>query len=76
MTTPRLLEQVLALPLADRLSLAAALWQSIDAGLPAGDEREAIDQATQRDANLTSGAVTGRTHEQVMLAARRAIECD
>jgi len=46
MTTPPLLDQVLALPLEERVSLAAALWQSIDAGFPASDEREAIDQAT------------------------------
>ncbi len=76
MTTPPLLDQVLALPLEERVSLAAALWQSIDAGFPASDEREAIDQATQRDADLTSGTVPGRSHAEVMRTARRAIGCD
>ena len=71
----QLTEQVMALPLAERVDLAEALWQSIGEGLRAGGEQEAIEQATRRDAELTSGAVSGRTHEEVMQAARRAIGC-
>ena len=66
----------MALPLPDRVSLAQALWQSIDAGLTDSDESEAVREAIRRDDELSSGAVTGRTHEEVMQAARRAIECD
>lgn len=76
MTTRQLTEQVLALPLDERVDLAEALWQSIGAGLQAGEEREAIELAARRDAELTSGAVVGRTHDEVMQAARRAIRCD
>jgi putative addiction module component (TIGR02574 family) len=70
------IEQAMALPLADRVGLAEALWQSIGEELRAGEEREAIEQAQRRDAELTSGAVSGRTHDEVMQAARRAIGCD
>jgi Putative addiction module component len=61
--------------LEERIGLAEALWQSISEGLPAGGQREAIDEAARRDAELTSGTVVGRTHEEVMQAARRATGC-
>jgi putative addiction module component (TIGR02574 family) len=76
MATQQLTEQVMALPLAERVDLAEALWQSISEGLRAGGEQEAIEQAARRDAELTSGVASGRTHEEVMQAARRAIGCD
>jgi hypothetical protein len=76
MTTQQLAEQLIALPLAEQAGLAETLWQNIGEGLTAGEEREAIEQATHRDAELDSGAVAGRTHEDVMQAARRAIECN
>ena len=75
MATHPLTEQAMALPLEERVSLAEALWQSIGEGLTAGVEREAIEQAARRDAELTSGSAQGRTHEEVMRAARRAIGC-
>jgi putative addiction module component (TIGR02574 family) len=78
MSTEELTEQLLALPLPDRVALAEALWQSIDAGHvtdPAEEERNAVEQARHRDAELSSGAAVGRTHEQVMEAARRVLEC-
>jgi len=75
MATQQLTEQVMALPLAERVNLAEALWQSIGEELRAGSEQEAIEQAKRRDAELTSGTVSGRTHEEVMQAARRAIGC-
>lgn len=76
MTTQPLPEQAMALPFAERVQLAEALWQSIDEGLRAGGEREAIEQAARGDAELTSGEVSGRTPEEVMRAAGRAIGCD
>jgi len=66
----------MALPLAERVSLAQALWESIDAELPDIDESSAVAEAIQRDEELSSGKVTGRAHEDVMQAARRALECD
>jgi putative addiction module component (TIGR02574 family) len=76
MTTEQLLADAMALPLAERVSLAQALWESIDTGLPDADELAAVNEAIQRDEELSSGKVTGRTHEEVMQAARRALECD
>ena len=54
--------------------MAQALWESIDAGLRDTDEANAIAAAIRRDDELSPGAVTARTHEEVMDAARRAPE--
>ena len=78
MSREQLTQAVMALPLPERVSLAQDLWQSIDEGTvtsgPA-EEPEALAEAQRRDAELSSGAVAGRTHEQVMETMRRAIEC-
>jgi hypothetical protein len=66
----------MVLPLAERVSLAQALWESIDSGLPDTDGRVAVSDAIRRDEELSSGKVTGRAHEEVMQAARRTLECD
>lgn len=61
-------ERALALPLAERISLAQARWESIGEGLGTerGDEEnEAIALAGRRDAELTAGNVAGRSREQV-----------
>jgi putative addiction module component (TIGR02574 family) len=76
MSTQQLTTEAMALPLPERVSLAQALWQSIDAGLADTDEREALREAIQRDQGFSSGTVVGRTHEEVMQAGRRAIGCD
>lgn len=78
MSSTQLSTQVLSLPLPDRVALAEALWQSINEGLASGnadEERTAIEEAQRRDAELISGAVAGRTHEQVMETARRVLGC-
>lgn len=78
MSNEHLTQQLLSLPLAERVALAQALWESIDEPHPldAGEqERDAVEQAKTRDADLASAAVVGRTHEQVMEAARRVLEC-
>ena len=49
MTTEQLIADAMALPLAERVSLAQALWESIDAGLPDTDESAAVKEAIQRD---------------------------
>ena len=76
MTTEQLIAGAMSLPLSERVSLAQALWESIDAGLPDTGERTAVAEAIRRDGELSSGKVTGRTHEEVMQSARRALECD
>jgi putative addiction module component (TIGR02574 family) len=75
MSTQRLTAEVMALPLSERVTLAQEIWQSIDAGLDESGEQEALHEAMRRDQELSSGAVVGRTHEEVMRAARRAIAC-
>ena len=76
MSAKQLKQEIMALPLSEQVSLAQALWERIDAGLAGTDERAAVRGAIRRDQELSSGAVAGRTHEQVMQAARRAIGCD
>jgi putative addiction module component (TIGR02574 family) len=74
MSTEQLIADATALPLSERVSLAQALWESIDAGVPDADERAAIAEAIRRDRELSSNNVAGRTHEEVMEAARRSLE--
>jgi len=74
MSTEQLIADAMALPLSERVSLAQALWESIDSDLPEADERAAVKEAFRRDKELSSGLVAGRTHEEVMEAARRALE--
>jgi putative addiction module component (TIGR02574 family) len=71
MSTEQLIADALALPLAERVSIAQALWESIDAGRGNVDERTAVAEAISRDEELTSGRVAGRTHEEVMRMARQ-----
>jgi putative addiction module component (TIGR02574 family) len=75
MSTQQLAAEAMALPLSERVQLAQDLWQSIDIGLNDTDERAAVRDAIRRDQELSSGAVVGRSHEEVMQAARRAIGC-
>jgi putative addiction module component (TIGR02574 family) len=65
MSTQQVTAEAMALPLSDRVSLAQALWQSIDAGLADTDEREAVREAVRRNQELSSGAAARRTHEEV-----------
>ena len=76
MSAEQLTAEAMALPLRERVSLAQALWESIEAGLPDTDEHSATSEAVRRDEELSSGATAGRTHSEVMKAARRAIGCE
>ena len=76
MSKEQLTAAVMALPLAERVSLAQELWQSIEGtslSSARDEEHEALAEAHRRDAELSSGAVAGRTHEQVMETMRRSI---
>ena len=75
MITQQITTEAMALPLSERVVLAQELWQSIDAGLSDTNELKAVRDAIRRDQELSSGTVVGRTHGEVMQAARRAIEC-
>ena len=79
MSREQLTQEVMALPLAERVSLAQELWQSIEDinwSSTLDEDREALVEAQRRDAALSSGSVPGRTHEQVMETMRRATECE
>ncbi|HZW30619.1 MAG TPA: addiction module protein [Isosphaeraceae bacterium] len=73
-----LTRQLMTLPLPERVVLAQALWESIDDQLRAESldtvEPDAIATALKRDADLDSGRVVGRSHDQVMEAVRRALQ--
>ena len=78
MSNDELTRDALALPLSERVELAQALWESIHERWELAateDEKDAIAEAKKRDAELASGAVTGRSHEEVMAAAQRTLEC-
>ena len=75
MSTKQLTAAAMALPIAEKVSLARALWQSIDAGLPEADERAAVRAAVRRDKELSAGTAAGLSHAGAMKSARRAIGC-
>jgi len=76
MSADQLKQEMLALPLSERASLAQALWQSIGAVSPETDEEAAIADAIHRDQELSSGVVSAREHDQVMRTARRIVKCE
>lgn len=77
MSAKRIFQDAIALPLAERVALAQSLWQSIE-GRSAGNISEevkwAVEEAERRDSEFSSGGKIGRTHDEVMRAAREAIE--
>jgi len=78
MSTEQLTDELLALPLRERVVVAEALWESIhEESLleTAEDQRAANELAKRRDAELASGSITARSHEQVIEAARQVLEC-
>jgi putative addiction module component (TIGR02574 family) len=75
MSTKQITAEAMALPIAEKVSLAQALWQSIDAGLPESDMESAVREALRRDKDLSSGAVAGISYDEALKAARRAIGC-
>jgi len=63
----------MALPLNERVSLAQALWQSIDSELPDSEERTGVREAVTRDSELSAGTTSGLNHNEAMKIARGAI---
>jgi hypothetical protein len=74
MSAEQLTAEAMALPLRERVSLAQALWESIEAGLPDTDGHSAASEAIRRDGELSSGHVASRAHSEVMRAAKRREE--
>lgn len=76
MSTQQLVSELLALPLSQRIDVAATLWDSIsdapDADI-ANEERIVIETAKKRRTELVDGLVVGRSHDDVMASAGRAI---
>ena len=75
MTTQQITLEAMELPLSERVSLAQALWQSIEVGLIDSDKQSVLREVVGRDQELASGAVQGSTHREVMENARRSIGC-
>lgn len=75
MSSQQIMEQAVTLPLAERFQLAQELWQSLDTGIHDADVVLALSEAVRRDEELSTGQVGARSHEDVMLAARRAVGC-
>ena len=72
MSAEQLTAEAMALPLRERVSLAQALWESIESGLPDTDEHSAASEAVRRDEELSSGTAAGHTHSEVMKAAKKS----
>ena len=67
--------QLLVLPKRSRALIADLLLDSLDEGSGGQNERAWIETAKKRDKAMDAGTVTGRTHKQVMAAARGALQC-
>ena len=69
-------DKAMALPIRERVQLAKRLWESLgDSECEVEQDSEsAVQVARTRDAELSSGTVTGLSHADVMQAARRALE--
>ena len=74
MTVQQIISEALALPIAQRAELAQALWESLEMGATQDSVEDAIRDARKRDSQMTNGEVTGRTHLDVMEAARQSLK--
>ncbi len=74
MSSQEIADAAMSLPISERAALAQDLWQSIDNELESFDG-VTLQELQRRDDELTSGSVEGRSHEEVMQAARSAIGC-
>jgi putative addiction module component (TIGR02574 family) len=73
MSTDQLTTAAMALPLAERVQLAQALWLSIDNGLAEASEAGAVEESARRAEELDRGAVQGKPHEEAMRDLRRSL---
>jgi len=73
MAGDRITRDLLALPLAERISLAQTLWDSIDDELVDTDEAEAVAISLRRRRELSEGSVTAIARDEAMREARRKL---
>jgi hypothetical protein len=79
MTAGELANQIMALPIAERAAIAQKVWESIeDESLAISSEAdaEAILVARQRDESMSRGDISGLSHQEAIVNARRAVECE
>jgi putative addiction module component (TIGR02574 family) len=76
MTTEVLKQQVLALPMQDRVEIVEAVWQTIEDRHPCDDltESEIVAEALRRDAAMDADPSVKRTYEEVREAMRRPLK--
>ncbi len=65
----------MGLPIDERVQLAQAIWDSIEE-MEVAPDPAALAEAKRRDDEMSSGKDPGRTHEEVMRSARKAIQCE
>jgi hypothetical protein len=66
---------VLGLPVRSRALLADLLLDSLDEGTADANENAWLELARQRDKEITAGRVECKSHTQIMIAARKALQC-
>ncbi len=67
--------QALALPVTQRVQLAQRLWESLGPTESSADsDDDVIEVARRRDDELSKNPEVRRTHQEVMRAARDAIQ--
>jgi hypothetical protein len=72
-STKQITAGAMALPLAEKVSLAQALWQSIDAGLPDAYEQEMKRGQARLARELPTGKATGFSRPVTIRTTRRAM---
>ena len=77
-TTDQLEAELLRLPPHDRERLALAAWESLEKATAwlsdPNTDREGIDLARERDAEIESGQATALSHEEFRRRTRNAAE--
>jgi putative addiction module component (TIGR02574 family) len=73
MSTDRLTNAALALPMEERVRLAQPLWVSIDKDLAETSESAAVEESARRADELDRGAEQGQPHEDAMRQLRQGL---
>jgi putative addiction module component (TIGR02574 family) len=82
MSTQQLTQQAMALPPAERVSLAQALWDSVElgedadlTGVPPAQDADFWNDLDKRSRELTDGIVPGTSWDEAMKSAKAALGC-
>ncbi|NIO39738.1 MAG: hypothetical protein GTO41_05805 [Burkholderiales bacterium] len=74
-----LASKLLSLPADQRAALAQQLWASVEGSTTCEStdiQTAAVSAAMRRDRQLSASNLEARVHEDVMDAARRALQCE